>query len=976
MKTRTSSAFVAALMIFLSAISGAAFLVAVSISPTCAQDGAAASGATWYVDAAVTKSGDGTSAATAVRTIPEGLSLASPGDTVLAAAGVYTGAVAYGGTYTLPVPISIPAGVNLLGAGIGKSIIEGPVVGFHLVTLAEGSRLEGFTVRSARWSPTLTGVLARAGGAAVLHNRTEGTAVGIDAGCPADAGDCTEPLTVAFNTVAGSAMEGIKVQGDTKTTVRNNTVASDGIGIKLAGSAAVVENNVLVAENGVVCESEYQGAGAGGIVLRHNNFHASQYYPSGCPTGEANTDYDPLFRNAPQRDFRLTAGSPLRGRGTGGDDIGALPFTPVGSAPADVSVVALSGNTVKVEWRGQASAYDLFFSDNASAGGVYTRRQSVSAGASVVLTRENPLHSPMVAVSSVDAGGNGSELALSGTAEPLVLRNATIEQDSPLLWVDSAWQTVSNAAASGGSYLSNTQLAARIQIPFEGDTLVLGRRVGPQGGYAWLTIDGAPAGYLNFRFTEDRWRVPATLSGFGPGVHLLEIKPAHYPTTDPGAVNLDFVTAPSSFAASAAQMQAVERVNLYRTTAGLAPVRGDQAVHMAAQAHAEYYARNRSDPRLAGLGFHGEHADLPGYTGKSPSDRAQYFGYRGGVGEDGHFVGDPIRSVDGWMATVYHRNLIMCYDCTNMGYGGVAQHNNTVDVLNMGATDYMQPAARVIYTYPAGNQTHVPRLWDGGEIPDPLPGQPKPVGYPISLYIQQGAAPRTAAETEPPAAPIIRDAATVQTSAPAWSVTAAELYTEGGEQVPVIMLDQNTDVPKYLGSDVVFLIPRKPLAADTTYVAHIAGTDSQGVPFDHRWAFATGGALAAPDFSLLRAWADRPFPHAGETVTVHVHLANSGVKAEQVAVRATLPPQATYVPGSARTSQGSAAGNGPVDFAIGAIESGGSVNLQFAMAVSADARLPLALSPEIVVNWSMGRLTRTVSVIAGGEPLFLPALAR
>jgi uncharacterized repeat protein (TIGR01451 family) len=331
----------------------------------------------------------------------------------------------------------------------------------------------------------------------------------------------------------------------------------------------------------------------------------------------------------------------------------------------------------------------------------------------------------------------------------------------------------------------------------------------------------------------------------------------------------------------------------------------------------------------------------------------------------------------------------MCYGCTDMGYGVVAQPDNKVDALNLGSVTPKRPGARLIYTYPAVNQANVPREWNGAEVPDPLPGAPRPVGYPISLYIAQpsmpgsqaadpasgpAADPLAAADTAPQ--PLIRDAATVQASAPAWSVTAADLYTASGVQVPVVMLDQDTDVPKYLGADVVFLIPRQPLAADTTYVAHIAGTDSRGIPFDYRWAFSTGREVAAPDFTPTRMWADRPFPAAGDTVTVHVQLANNGPRAEQVAVRAALPAQASYVRGSAATSQGTVTGEGPLQFSVGVIEKGGRVELQFSLAVPVDAALPLALEPEIELTWSLGQLTRRIPVLAGGAPLYLPLTAR
>jgi hypothetical protein len=35
--------------------------------------------------------------------------------------------------------------------------------------------------------------------------------------------------------------------------------------------------------------------------------------------------------------------------------------------------------------------------------------------------------------------------------------------------------------------------------------------------------------------------------------------------------------------------------------------------------------------------------------------------------------------------------------------------------------------------YPANGATDVPRLWDGSETPDPAPGIPRPLGYPITV---------------------------------------------------------------------------------------------------------------------------------------------------------------------------------------------------------------------------------------------------
>ena len=928
--------------------------------------GAAGSGATWYVDAGAAISGDGTTPATAVKTIPDGLALASAGDTVLVATGVYTGADSNWPYPGMPQTIHVPAEVSLIGAGIGKSIIEGPAMIGALVEVSYMSRLEGFTVRSQGASAAWTGVAIDKAGATVQGNQIERTNRGIYAYCLNKEAACAPPTLIAFNTLAQINMNGIQVDEGISVTVRNNTIVSRGYGILLNAQAAIVDNNLISSTNsfGLYCAGN-------GINLEHNNVLPSDYpYTGDCPWGTTNTGYDPLLRDPAQLDYRLTGGSPLRGRGTGGSDIGALPFVPAGQAPQTVTATSLSADKVRIDWSDTgAPGYDLFLAD---PGPVFTRRLAIQGSTSIEMTRSNPLASPLVAVSAVDALGGGSEIVTATQALPLVLTNMTVEQDSPYIWVGDGWTTNQAAQSSGGSYLSTSVPRSIIQFVFTGDSVVLGRKVGPGGGYAGVTIDGKSWGALSFNFPEDRWRAPATLSGFGPGQHLLLL--TAWAGSSGGEVNLDYVTTPSTFTPSAAQLAAVDRVNLYRSTAGLAPVRGDAAIHQAAQAHARFFALNRSDPRLAGLGFHTEQSDLPGFTGKTPGDRARFFGYLGSAGEDGHFVGDPIASVDDWMASVYHRNLIMGYPYTDMGYGIVAEDRNTVDALNMGAVNWSWPDERFIYTYPASSQKNVIRSWNVNEIPDPLPGLPRPVGYPISIYIQRPRTVLAAGEVE--IAPAVRDAATVQASSPQWSVTAAELRTAGGDVVPVYMLDQNTDIPKYLGPNVVFLIPHKPLAADTTYVAHVAGTDSAGAPFDWRWAFSTGGTLSAPDLTPTRLWMDPPFPKAGDTVTVHMQFVNSGLRAEQVVAYATLPEGVDYLAGSAAASQGSVSGSGPFIFTLGTIDAGARAEASFAYTVPAGAVLPQMLDSHVAVEWSMGRLERTVTGVAGGVPLYMPAVRR
>ena len=188
------------------------------------------------------------------------------------------------------------------------------------------------------------------------------------------------------------------------------------------------------------------------------------------------------------------------------------------------------------------------------------------------------------------------------------------------------------------------------------------------------------------------------------------------------------------------------------------------------------------------------------------------------------------------------------------------------------------------------------------------------------------------------------------------------------------MLDWTTDKTGYMGWNTVFLVPEQPLAADTTYVAHIAGTDMEGVSFDHRWAFSTGDKVAAPDFATTQAWAEPLLPKQGETITYHMRLVNSGLRAETVTVHAALPEATNYVKDSALTSQGSVTGEGPLEFTLGAVPAGSTVEIQFSVIVSQDASLPKMLKSHMRVDWEMGRVERTAIAHAEAKPIFLPAI--
>ena len=249
----------------------------------------------------------------------------------------------------------------------------------------------------------------------------------------------------------------------------------------------------------------------------------------------------------------------------------------------------------------------------------------------------------------------------------------------------------------------------------------------------------------------------------------------------------------------------LDRINFYRMLAGAPQLQLHPALLQAAQNHANYYLLNFADADAMVYGPHGEVAGKPGYTGRASWDRATAAGYPWYAGwEVIHFEDDPVRSIDGWSATVFHRIIILDPYLEYMGYGHGLSGTARVDVADFGhaTTD---PGRQHLTLFPAPGQTNVPLtgMW---ESPSPLPpGVTDPFGYPITL--------------QPPySVPL--------------TVTRAELWDSTG--VPVAIYPK----PPECGTACYALIPMTPLQQATTYTAHVIGT-IDGVAFDMAWSFTT-----------------------------------------------------------------------------------------------------------------------------------------
>lgn|GEM_PF-2154293 len=399
-------------------------------------------------------------------------------------------------------------------------------------------------------------------------------------------------------------------------------------------------------------------------------------------------------------------------------------------------------------------------------------------------------------------------------------------QQNDRILLSGTWQRTDEAQAHSGVVAMSTTPGDTMTLHITGDSFTLYRRMGPDGGRMEVVIDGEYHGTLEFHFFEERWSVPAYFDNLGEGTHTLTftVSTRSHEDSTGTRVGIEVVEEPGQLLPTPAQTAAVEHVNSYRERIGLPPVQDAAALRAAAQNHAEFFVTEWRDDCIPD--YPASHYECPetapGYTGYSPSDRARYAGYTTYAGENLTFMDDPYASVDIWMAMPYHRMPLMFYNLDELGYGAAAGIR-LGGVMKIHRNLLQAPNERVLYTYPVDNQGGVPIAWNGGEKPDPLPGKTFPVGSLISFYIAQ---PLTDAD--------------VPTDT--WHVETASLKNEQGTDIAIYVLHKNND-PNTSAPGIIHIFPQLPLASATTYTAHVAGTDSRGVAFDHSWSFTTATAL-------------------------------------------------------------------------------------------------------------------------------------
>lgn len=181
----------------------------------------------------------------------------------------------------------------------------------------------------------------------------------------------------------------------------------------------------------------------------------------------------------------------------------------------------------------------------------------------------------------------------------------------------------------------------------------------------------------------------------------------------------------------------LERVNYYRTLAGLPAVAAEPRLLKVAQSHSSYldsidqishYETDRSNPY---------------YTGHSPFDRIDSVQYD--YAEAGEVIArqpswHPPAAVDALMAAIYHRFIILSREVTQAGPGAVLKTHQGTEELSVTVdfgteTPPPLPDPAELTLYPVEGHQGVPVDFDPQqEFPSPMPGHTL-VGYPVSVQV-------------------------------------------------------------------------------------------------------------------------------------------------------------------------------------------------------------------------------------------------
>jgi len=276
-------------------------------------------------------------------TIQQAIDAAISGDTVMVAAGTYK------------ENIVMKSGVSVVGEHAETTILDGDkkgnVVVFKNISDKE-TRLENFSIKNAETN--LSGVLIENSSPLINRNIIFGNDYAIyikgvssptiqrnileqnKAGVQVfnlEKVEDSNPLIL--DNLIYANKKGINLYNG-RAVIEHNTISYNGdygleagatFGIYLTASAAVIRNNIIT-DNGSceICSGVYADDKSADVELAYNDIWNNRNDFScygGCVLDATNFSEDPIFENGLLFDFRLKAESPLLGRGSDGQRLGA-----------------------------------------------------------------------------------------------------------------------------------------------------------------------------------------------------------------------------------------------------------------------------------------------------------------------------------------------------------------------------------------------------------------------------------------------------------------------------------------------------------------------------------------------------------------------------------------------------------------------------------------------------------------------------
>jgi FHA domain/Cysteine-rich secretory protein family len=234
----------------------------------------------------------------------------------------------------------------------------------------------------------------------------------------------------------------------------------------------------------------------------------------------------------------------------------------------------------------------------------------------------------------------------------------------------------------------------------------------------------APPAHLNTAAAAGEHSAPATAAK--PAAAKISAKSAAAPV--PSA-------APSVSVAAESGSEWIERLNHYRTMAGVPALKEDRKLSAAMAAHAHYlmsnYAAQIRTGEPLGNSAHDEEPSKPGYT---PTGKAAAYDSQLAWGCGGY---NATTQIADWIAGPFNRFAMLNPSIVEAGFGEASSDGCWVAGLRLPPGHEEVKAYAHAIEFPPGG-AEISLAWAGLEWPDPLtgcPGYTAPAGLPITLQL-------------------------------------------------------------------------------------------------------------------------------------------------------------------------------------------------------------------------------------------------